>query len=327
MKTIFAFMAFGAALMLGAAAGAADYETKLFDVGTYIHDIAPGNDGLVWFTAQRAGQLGILNPKDGSVKLVDLGPGSKPHGVIMGPDGNAYITDGGQNAIVRYTPKDGQVKVWKLPEDTGYTNLNTPAFDGDGNVWFTGQTGIYGKVDVAKSEVKVWDAPKGRGPYGITGTPSGDVWFVSLAGSYLGKIDRKTGAVESFTPPGRDKAGQRRVWADSKGDLWISEWNSGLLSRYSPASKSWKDWKVPGEKAQNYAVYVDDKDVVWFSQWGANTVYSFDPKTEKFLGVPGSAPDANVRQILGRPGEIFLPESGTSKIMIVKTDVRTTPTN
>ena len=62
---------------------------------------------------------------------------------------------------------------------------------------------------------------------------------------------------------------------------------------------------------------MDDKDVVWFSQWGANTTYSFDPKTEKFMGVPGSGPGANVRQILGRPGEVFLPESGTSRIMIV----------
>ena len=28
---------------------------------------------------------------------------------------------------------------------------------------------------------------------------------------------------------------------------------------------------------------------------------------------------ANVRQILGRPGEVYLPESGTNRIMVVKT--------
>ena len=267
------------------------------------------------------------SPKDGSVKLVKLGAGSKPHGIITGPNGNAYINDGGQNAIVRYSHKDGALKIWKLPDDTGYTNLNTSAFDGDGNLWFTGQTGIYGELDVAWNQIKVWDAPVGRGAYGITGTPNGDVWFVSLASSYLGKINRATGEVEVIKPPGRKKAGQRRVWSDSKGDLWISEWNSGLLSRYSPATKVWKDWKVPGAEAQNYAVYVDDKDIVWFSQWGANTTYSFDPKTEKFLSVPGSKPGANVRQCLGRPGEVLLPESGTSSVMIVKTDVRTTPIN
>jgi len=273
----------------------------------------------VWWTAQRSGELGILDPKTGENKMVKLGPGSKPHGIITGPDGAAWIMDGGQNAIVRYDHKDGSLKFWKLPSDTGYTNLNTSAFDGDGNMWFTGQNGFYGKLDTKKGKLDVWEAPVGRGAYGITGTPSGDVWFVSLASSYLGKINRQTGEVEVIKPPGREKAGLRRVWSDSKGDLWISEWNSGLLSRYSPATKAWKDWKVPGESAQNYAVYVDDKDIVWFSQWGANTTYSFDPKTEKFVGVPGSGPGANVRQILGRPGEVFLPESGTSRIMIVYT--------
>ncbi len=319
-KTLKVF-GFATVLALSSVAVAADFETKVFDLpnGQYIHDIAPAPDGGVWYTAQRDGQLGILDPKTGSVKLVNLGEGSKPHGVITGKDGNAWITDGGQNGIVRYNPKDGSVKVWKLPEDTGYTNMNTPAMDGDGNIWFTGQNGFYGKLDVAKDEIKIWKAPKGRGAYGITATPTGDVWFVSLANSYLGKIDRKTGEV-AVVEPAREKAGPRRVWSDSKGDLWVSEWNSGYLARYTPATKEWKSWQVPGEKPQNYAVYVDDKDVVWVSQWGANTTYAFDPKTEKFKGVPGSKADANVRQILGRPGQILLPESGTSRIMIVRTD-------
>jgi len=326
MNKLLGSVAFYAALIFASATARAEYQTKVFDLGSHIHDLTPGPDGLIWYTAQRDGQLGILNPKNGEVKFVKLGPGSKPHGVITGPDGNAWITDGGQNAIVRYNPKDGSLKLWKLPDDTGYTNLNTAAFDGDGNLWFTGQTGIYGKLDVVKNDLKVWKAPVGRGAYGITGTPNGDVWFVSLASSYLGKIDRQTGEVEVIQPPGRGKAGLRRVWSDSKGDLWVSEWNSGLLSRYTPSTKTWKDWKVPGDDPQNYAVYVDEKDRVWFSQWGANTTYSFDPKTEKFVGVPGSKSNANVRQILGRPGEVFLPESGTSRIMVVYTDVNVTPT-
>jgi virginiamycin B lyase len=302
------------------AAPAAAYETKVFDLPnkSYVHDVSPAPGGLIWYTAQREGALGILDPKTGAVRLVKLGEGSAPHGVIMGKDGNAWITDGGLNAIVRFDPKTEEVKVWRLPEDSGYANLNTSAFDGDGNLWFTGQAGIYGRLDVAKGEVKVWDAPKGRGPYGITRTPNGEVWYVSFAGSYLGKIDRKTGNVTVIEPP-HANSGTRRVWSDSKGDLWISEWNTGYLDRYSPKSGQWKGWHVPGGKPQSYAVYVDDRDVVWVSHWGSNAVYSFDPKTEKFTAVPGSAPNANVRQILGRPGEIWVPESGTSRIMRVRT--------
>ena len=304
--------------LISGSAVAADYETKVFNLPNYIHDVAPAPDGGVWYTAQSDGQLGILDPKTGKVTFVKLGPGSHPHGVITGKDGNAWIADGGQNAIVRYSPKDGAIKVWKLPADTGYVNMNTCAFDGDGNLWFTGQSGFYGKLDVAKGEIKVWDAPKGPGAYGMTSTPTGDVWFVSLASSYLGKINKDSGEVTVVNPP-RAKAGPRRVWSDSKGDLWISEWNSGYLARYSPAIGAWKSWKVPGADPQLYAVYVDDKDIVWVSQWGANSVYAFDPKTEVFKTVPGSKSGAQVRQILGRPGEVLIPESGNSRIVIVKT--------
>ena len=78
---------------------------------------------------------------------------------------------------------------------------------------------------------------RGRGPYGITGTPEGDVWFMSLAGSYLANLDLESGATTVFEPPTKHQ-GARRVWSDSKGRLWISEWNSGNVSVYDPTDKS-----------------------------------------------------------------------------------------
>lgn len=69
--------------------------------GARPHDVAPAPDGTVWYTAQRQGALGILDPATGKVRQVPLGANSAPHGVIAGPDGTAWITDGGLNAIVR----------------------------------------------------------------------------------------------------------------------------------------------------------------------------------------------------------------------------------
>jgi virginiamycin B lyase len=294
--------------------------TKVFQLpaGARPHDVAPAPDGKVWYTAQRQGALGILDPRTGETRHVPLGEGSAPHGVIQGPDGTAWITDGGQNAIVRYDPKTEKIDIWKLPEGTGYANLNTGAFDGDGIHWFTGQNGIYGRVDPRNGKVEVFKDAEGRGPYGIASTPSGDVYYVSLAGSHLARIDRKTGQATIIEPPTQDQ-GARRVWADSKGDLWVSEWNSGQISRYTPANGTWKSWKLPGDKPKAYAVYVDEKDIVWVSDFGANATLSFDPATEKWTSYPGSGSNANVRQILGRPGEVYLPESGTDRLMIVYT--------
>ena len=151
-------------------------------------------------------------------------------------------------------------------------------------------------------------------------TLDGNVWYVSLAGSHLARIDSATGEISVIEPPTKD-AGLRRVWADSRGDLWITGWNSGELYRYRPSNKSWKTWKLPGTAPKAYAVYVDERDMVWVSDFGDNSTRVFNPKTEKFVQrYPGSGEGANVRQILGRKGEVFLPESGTERLMVIRTD-------
>jgi virginiamycin B lyase len=286
---------------------------------TGIHDVAPAPDGGVWFTAQRSGHLGWFDPASGRVELIALGPGSSPHGVIAGPDKAAWITDSGAQAIVRVGWPERSVKRYALPEGTSYANLNTCAFDGAGDLWFTGQSGVVGKVALATGEVSVKAAPRGRGPYGICTTPAGEVWWCSLAGSFIARIDRRTGESAVVEPPTRGQ-GARRVWSDSRGRIWVSEWNSGQLSMHDPATKAWRAWKLPGERPQAYAVYVDERDKVWVSDFGANAVLRFDPASEKFdavLRFPREA--ANVRQIHGRPGEVWLPESGTEHISVVKT--------
>jgi virginiamycin B lyase len=281
------------------------------------HDVAPAPDGTVWFTAQRSGHLGRLDPATGRSEMIPLGRGSAPHGVIVGPDGAAWVTDSGQNAIVRVDPKSREVKVFALPAGTPYTNMNTAAFDGNGVLWWTGQAGYYGSVNPKTGAVRVIDAPGGRGPYGITATPRGEIYYVSLAGSHLAHVDPRTGIATVIEPP-TPRQGARRVWSDSKGRLWISEWNSGQVSMYDPASKQWKAWK-PADRAQMYSVYVDERDKVWLAEWASNSILRFDPETEKFERFPSDRPNAQVRQMLGRPGEAWGAESGTDRLVVVRT--------
>jgi virginiamycin B lyase len=286
--------------------------------GSRPHDVAPARNGGVWYTAQGSGELGWLDPKTGRTRHVRLGSGSAPHGVIVGPDGAPWITDGGLNAIVRVDPTTRRVRVFPLPASSGYTNLNTAVFDRRGVLWFTGQSGIYGRLDPKVGKVRVFRAPRGEGPYGITVTPSGDVYYASLAGSYLGKVDLVRSTVRVLDPPTRGQ-GARRVWADSKGRIWVSEWNAGKVAMYAPATGRWREWRLPGAAPMPYAVYVDDRDAVWLSDFGANALVRFDPKTQTFTRVVLRSSPANVRQILGRPGEVWGAESGVDKLVVVRT--------
>lgn len=280
--------------------------------GSGPHDVAPAPDGTVGYTAQRTGELGRLDPATGRTEHIPLGRGSAPHGVIVGPDGAAWVTDSGLNAIVRVEPKTKAVKVFALPTGTPCVNMNTAAFDGAGVLWWTGQSGYYDSANPANGATRVSPAPRGPGPYGIAATPGGDIYYVSLAGSHLTRIDTKTGAATVIEPPTPNQ-GARRVWSDSKGRLWPSEWLSGQVSMYDPATKQWK----PSERARTYAVFVGDRDIVWLTDWEPNAIVRFDPASEKFQTLPSDKAGAQARQILGRPGEMWGAESGTDRLVVV----------
>ena len=306
-----------AAIVTAGSASAAQMSFYQLPSGSYPHDVAPGPDGSVWISGQQQGFAGRFDPETGVLQKIPLGRGAAPHGVIVGPDGNVWLTEGGQNAIARVDPATKAVKLFALPKNFSDANLNTATFDRKGILWFTGQNGVYGRVDPASGKVEAWKAPKGPGPYGITTTPNGDVWYASLAGDHIVKIDTVSGDALMVSPP-KPGVGPRRIWSDSKGLLWVSFWNTGEVGRYDPIAKTWKVWSLPNSKQGCYAVYIDDKDKVWVTDWTNNAIVRFDPTNEKFESFPSNKRRSDVRQILGRPGELWGAESGTDRLVLVR---------
>jgi virginiamycin B lyase len=190
--------------------GEAEVQEFTVPSGARPHDVAPAPDGTVWYTAQRQGALGRLDPETGETHQIPLGSGSAPHGVIVGPDGAPWITDSGLNGIARVDPESEEVEVFPLPSSYPNANLNTAVFDPAGVLWFTGQNGVYGRLDPSTGEVQAFAAPRGRGPYGITVTPDGTVYYASLAGSHIARIDPATYEATVIEPPTSGQ-GARRV--------------------------------------------------------------------------------------------------------------------
>jgi virginiamycin B lyase len=67
-----------------------------------------------------------------------------------------------------------------------------------------------------------------------------------------------------------------------------------------------------------YAVYVDEADRVWVSEWTAQAMLRFDPATQKFESFKSSTGTPNVRQIHGRKGEVWTPESAADKLVVYR---------
>ena len=289
--------------------------------GAHPHDVAVASDGGIWYTGQLNGTLGWLDPATGEVREADLPDGAAPHGVVTGPDGAAWVTDQGADAIIRVTPGDLGVDVFPMPAGARGMGPHTGVFDRDGILWFTGAGGVVARLDPATGEIEAYDAPRGSGPYGITVTPSNDIWFVSLAKSYLGKVDKVTGEVTVIEPP-TPNAGTRRVWSDSRGRLWVSYWTAGMVAVHDPADGTWREWDLPGGDNAAYSIYVDELDGVWLSDFSQNAIVRFDPDTETFQSFPSDRDNAGVRQMLGRPGEAWGAESGQDRLVVVRYEAR-----
>jgi virginiamycin B lyase len=293
-----------------------------YPAGRGLHDAVPDSAGWVWYTARRDGGLvGGVNPLTGDSVTVPLGEGSSPHGIIMGPDGAAWITDTGLNAIVRVDPTTLAKTDYPVPGP--HVDLNTASFDNRGILWFTGAAGYIGRLDPATGEIRLFDAPRGRGPYGMATAPNGTVYYASLAGGYLGRIDNDEGAITVLDPP-TPNAGVRRVWVDSRGLVWISEYNAGQLGRYDPTTGAWAEWRLPGAQPRPYAIYVDSRDQIWLSDHllgggtgGSDTLVHFDPSTETFTTVTSAAP-LRVAQLGGIRGEVWGADRNRGQVVVVR---------
>jgi virginiamycin B lyase len=107
------------------------------------------------------------------------------------------------------------------------------------------------------------------------------------------------------------------VWSDSNGRLWVSYWNTGQVGVYDPATKAWREWKLPGRAPHAYSVWVDPNDKVWLTDWSSNAIVRFDPASERFDSFPSDKPGAGVRQMLGRTGEAWGAESGNDRLVMI----------
>lgn len=113
--------------------------------------------------------------------------------------------------------------------------------------------------------------------------------------------------------------GARRVWPDSRGRIWVSYWNTGHVGMFDPGPGRWREWRLPGENPRAYAVYVDHRDMVWLTDFGANALVRFDPSQERFEVFRLPSPQSNVRQLLGRSGEVWGAASGVDKLVVIRT--------
>ena len=291
-----------------------DYDTPTRNA--HPHDPAFGADGALWYTGQRANNLGRVDPSTGQVREFGLPRPHGPHGLVSDRDGNIWYTGNAAGLIGKLDPKTGQVTEYKMP-DPAARDPHTPIFDRNGILWFTVQGGSFvGKLDPATGQVTLKaSAPRSR-PYGIVIASNGTPVFDLFGTNKIGTINPQTMQITEYLLP--EGARPRRIAIDRDDLVYYTDYARGYLGRLNLKTREVKEWASPGGAgSQPYGISVGADGAIWYSESGVepNTLVRFDPATSKFQKWTIPNGGGVVRHMVTAPnGDLMLAYSGVNKV-------------
>jgi virginiamycin B lyase len=281
------------------------------------HDPAFGTDGnTLWYTGQRANNLGRVDMSTGQVREFPLPGRHGPHGLVADRQGNIWYTGNTAALIGKLDPRTGQVTEYKMP-DAAARDPHTGVFDQNGTYWFTVQNGNFvGKVDPATGQVTLKaTAPRSR-PYGIVIMSDGTPVFDLFGTNKIGTIDPRTMDVTEYALP--DGARPRRIAVDRNDIVWYTDFARGFLGRLDVKTKQVREFPSPGgPQSQPYGMAATADGAIWYSESGTNpeTLVRFAPTTSTFQKWTIPSGGGVVRHMVVAPnGDLLLAYSGVNKV-------------
>jgi virginiamycin B lyase len=189
-------------------------------------DVAVSADGTVWITEQNKGAVDALS--DGRLIRYQVDakfPNSGAFGLSPGPSGSVWFTGYPNGNIGRVLP-DGTVNSFTAVVDASGTIAASEA--PDGAMWFTDvNLGIVMRIDAGGDRTAFQVAPPPGtsgpvGPYDITGTPNGTIWFTDPRTRAVGAIQGADGSPAIAEHEIRDGSIPRSISAGPDGTVWIT---------------------------------------------------------------------------------------------------------
>lgn len=242
------------------------------------HSIQVAPDGSLWVTLALGNALGRFDPATAAWTIHPLAEGYYPHTLRFDARGRIWFTVAASNHLGVLDPATGSIRTVRLPART-WTQAAAirllPAM-----LWI----GRYVDLRGAAGEGGGITFPV---PYGVDVAPDGSVWFSQLNEHRIGRVDPETLAYEMIDTP---FSAPRRLRFDSKGVLWIPGFSSGVLARFDPATRGFRQFELPIEPRGSetpYALHVDRRtDTVWICGTNSDTLIRFEPETERFTVYP-----------------------------------------
>src|SRR5579883_1670750 len=109
----------------------------------------------------------------------------------------------------------------------------------------------------------------------------GNVWFGEMGENALARLNPRTGAVQSWTPPN----GQHNIMGvavDAQGNVWFAEQVSNYIGRFHPQTQTFTTYPLPatnGKNATPQNIVFDAQGRLWFDETVAGRIGRLDPTT------------------------------------------------
>lgn len=230
--------------------GTGEWKKYELDPGTNPHNCIVDAQGMVWYSGNRNGTIGKLDPKTGGLTRYPI-PDSTvrdPHTMIFDKQGNIWFTAQQSNAIGHLDVKTGKFRIVKPPLPEGRRSTN---------------------------------------PYGIVLDSKGRPWVNLFATNLIATVDPTTFELTTY-PLAHEGTRNRRIAITSDDKVFYVDYARGYVGKFDPVTKKVSEWMLPGgAKSLPYGMTSDDRDRIWIAETGSqpNRLVGFDPKTEKFFSV------------------------------------------
>ncbi len=274
---------------------------------TFIHDLDVAEDGLLYGTDEGHDKLYILDPKTGTIEIVDL-PASNlpragkfsgmelpigiytgkhgPHSMAQTKDGRIWITNSLSSTLMSFDPETRQFKVYPVPNDALYPH--TIRVDKNDVLWFT----IVASNQLGRFDPKTEQMTVTRLPHNGFWRWVSDMllptllrvsaWFPDNSLMIHFSHHRFLGYDVLAFPYGIDVN-------PVDGSIWYAKLYANKIGRVDPRTMEVQEFDTPlrGPRRPRF----DNDGILWIPSFDEGALMRFDPATAKFDSwkIPGVA--------------------------------------
>jgi len=215
-------------------------------------------------------------------------PNPKPylHDPFIAKDDTIWYADPPTNAIVHLDPRNldpgERWKFYSLPPDApGYVFPHGITLDSKGRVyWAEIFGGMVGELDPATGKMIRHALPTAESLLQVVTDQKDNVWYDTVHGEGLGKLDAQTRLISQFPTPTPD-LGLYGMAVDPKGNIWSAGYAKSTVVKFDPVTESYTEYPSPTAGGSARRIGVDSKGIVWYSEWTGGQLGRIDPDTGK----------------------------------------------